>query len=128
EIASINAKSALENAKDINGIKLITAIVSDTAPNDLRTICDSAKQNGDNIVVIVAGTQPKKGSVNFACACGKDAVAKGAHAGNIVREVAKIANGSGGGKPDSAMAGAKDMSKTQDAIKSAESIVASMIK
>lgn len=128
ELASISAKSMINNAKELNGIRLITAVMKDTAPNDLRTICDSAKQSGEDIVVVVAGTQSQKGSVNFACACGKDAVAKGAHAGNIVREVAKIANGSGGGKPDSAMAGGKDASKTKDAMSTVESIVSTMIK
>jgi len=128
ELASISAKSMLNNAKEINGIKLITAVMKDTAPNDLRTICDSAKQSGDNIVVVVAGTQSQKGTVNFACACGKVAVAKGAHAGNIVKEVAKLANGSGGGKPDGAMAGGKDASKTNDAMAAVESIVSAMIK
>ncbi len=128
ELASISAKSMLENAKEMNGIKLITAVVKDTAPNDLRSMCDSAKQNGENIVIVVAGTQTAKDSVNFACACGKDAVAKGAHAGNIVREVAKIAGGNGGGKPDSAMAGGKDISKVDDAVKAVEGIVGSMLK
>ncbi|NCC87553.1 MAG: alanine--tRNA ligase [Clostridia bacterium] len=128
ELASISAKSMIDNAKELNGIRLITAIMKDTAPNDLRTICDSAKQSGEDIVVVVAGTQSKKGSVNFACACGKDAVSKGAHAGNILKEVAKIADGSGGGKPDSAMAGGKDASKTKDAMSAVESIVSAMIK
>ncbi|MEG2425729.1 MAG: alanine--tRNA ligase [Oscillospiraceae bacterium] len=127
ELAIINAKSMLENAKDIGSIKLITAVMKDTAPNDLRSMCDSAMQNGDNIVVVVAGTQTAKGSVNFACACSKDAIASGANAGNIVREVAKLANGSGGGKPESAMAGGKDISKTQEAMAAVESIIASML-
>ena len=60
--------------------------------------------------------------------CGKNAIAKGAHAGNIVREIAKIAGGSGGGKPDSAMAGGKDISKVSEAVAKAAEIASSFIK
>ena len=59
--------------------------------------------------------------------CGKTAVAKGAHAGNLVREIAKIAGGNGGGKPDLAMAGGKDISKIKEALAAAENIVSAQI-
>ena len=60
--------------------------------------------------------------------CGADAIKLGAHAGNIVRETAKIGGGSGGGKPDSAMAGAKDASKADEALAAVDSIVSAMLK
>ena len=58
---------------------------------------------------------------------GKKAIECGAHAGNIVREVAHVAGGAGGGKPDSAMAGAKDVSKIPEALKKASEIVGAML-
>ena len=94
--------------------------------NALRTMLDSAKD--DDSVIVVAGKNSEKGTCSFACACGKNAVAKGAHAGNIVREVAKVAGGAGGGKPDSAMAGGKDITKIPDALNAVKDIVAALIK
>ena len=58
----------------------------------------------------------------------KDALSKGVHAGNIIKEVTKIAGGSGGGKPDMAQGGGKDASKTADALNAVESIVESQVK
>ena len=72
-------------------------------------MCDTARDNGADIVAVFAGVNKEKGTLNFACACGADAIKLGAHAGNIVRETAKIAGGSGGGKPDSAMGGGSDI-------------------
>ena len=60
-------------------------------------------------------------------ACGKEALNKGAHAGNLVREVAKAAGGNGGGKPDLAMAGGKDISAADKALGTAEQIIAAQI-
>ena len=68
-----------------------------------------------------------EGKVTFAAGCGKDALAKGANAGKIVRAVAQAAGGNGGGKPDSAMAGGKDVSKAKEAIEAAREIIANMI-
>ncbi|MDR0315015.1 MAG: alanine--tRNA ligase, partial [Oscillospiraceae bacterium] len=127
ELASIKAKSVLENAKDVGCLKLITAVFENMSVNDLRSMCDNAKQAADNAVVVAAGTMPEKGTVNFCCVCAKEAVNKGAHAGNIVRQVAKIADGNGGGKPESAMAGGKDISKARDAVDASYGIVLSMI-
>ena len=77
---------------------------------------------------MISGSNAEKGTCSFACACGKDAISRGAHAGNIVREVAKVAGGSGGGKPDMAMAGGKEIAKIDDALMSAKEILSSMLK
>lgn len=128
EISALKAGSLLDSAKQVGSVRLITAEVEVSNPGELRSMCDTARDNGADIVAVFAGVNKEKGTLNFACACGADAVKNGAHAGNIVRETAKIAGGSGGGKPDSAMAGAKDASKANDALSAVEGIVASMLK
>ena len=115
----------IKDASVKNGVKIITARLDGTAPNELRTMCDTVKAESPDAVCLFAAVNGDK--LTFCAACGKDAVQKGANAGNIVREVAKLAGGNGGGKPDSAMAGGKDISKTDDAVAQAESIIAGMI-
>ena len=115
-------------AQTIGAVRLFTAVLDGTVTADaLRGMVDSAKEKGDDVVVLVGGVN-EKGAVSLAAACGKDAVKAGAHAGTLVREAAKIAGGAGGGKPDSAMAGAKDVAKLPDAIAAAAEIIAGMLK
>ena len=132
EIEKLKAEAAKAKAGElfkelgvVKGIKVITADMGEADANALRTMLDSAKR--DDAVVIVAGKNSEKGTCSFACACGKNAIANGAHAGNIVRETAKIAGGAGGGKPDSAMAGGKDITKINDALAAALSIVTAVM-
>ena len=128
EMAKAQSASLLDNAAEISGIKIISANIGEGGAEKVRAMLDSAKSFGDNIIMIAASVVKEKGTVSFGCMCGKDAISKGAHAGNIVREIAKIAGGSGGGKPDSAMAGGKDISKTEEAVSKASDIAASFIK
>ena len=128
EISALKAGSLMDSARQVGGVRLITAEVEVSNPGELRSMCDTARDNGADIVVVFAGVNKEKGTLNFACACGADAIKLGAHAGNIVRETAKIAGGSGGGKPDSAMAGAKDASKADEALAAVDSIVSAMLK
>lgn len=128
EISALKAGSLMDSARQVGGVRLITAEVEVSNPGELRSMCDTARDNGADIVAVFAGVNREKGTLNFACACGADAIKLGAHAGNIVRETAKIAGGSGGGKPDSAMAGAKDASKADEALAAVDSIVSAMLK
>ena len=128
EISALKAGSLMDSARQVGGVRLITAEVEVSNPGELRSMCDTARDNGADIVVVFAGVNKEKGTLNFACACGANAIKLGAHAGNIVRETAKIAGGSGGGKPDSAMAGAKDASKADEALAAVDSIVSAMLK
>lgn len=128
EISALKAGSLMDSARQVGGVRLITAEVEVSNPGELRSMCDTARDNGADIVAVFAGVNKEKGTLNFACACGADAIKLGAHAGNIVRETAKIAGGSGGGKPDSAMAGAKDASKVDEALAAVDSIVSAMLK
>lgn len=125
-LAASKASDLLTSAKEINGVKLVVSDMGETAPDALRSMCDKAKEQDENIIAVFAGTNNGKGT--FACCAGKGAISKGAHAGNIVREIAKLAGGSGGGKPDSAMAGAKDISKIKSALDGAEEIIKTLIK
>ncbi len=133
EIESLNAKMAdmringlFEGAKDINGVRVITALFSATPSNALRTMCDKIRDNAPNVVAVLAATQD--GKANIAVAVGKEAQQKGLNAGKIVREVAKVAGGNGGGKAEFAMAGAKDLTKLDEALAAAEGVVSGMMQ
>ncbi len=127
-LANIKTESMLSNAVKVGDVMLVTAFLEDTTPDELRKMCDLVKSKGDNYVGVIGGVQKAKGTGNICTCCGKAAVSSGAHAGNLAREVAKLAGGSGGGKPDSAMAGAKDVAALPEAIAKAEEILSSMIK
>ena len=113
------------NAIDVKGAKLVCAKINDN-PNSARAMTDKIKAEMPDAVALIAVVNGDK--LNFVCACGKDAVAKGAHAGMLCKAVSVICGGNGGGRPDSAMSGAKDVSKVDEALKSAEAILADMIK
>ena len=114
------------SAPEVNGVKIITAALDGTGADGLRKIGDSLADKYDCFVAVLAGTAD--GKSNILCKCSKSAVAKGANAGTIVREVAAVAGGKGGGKPDQAMAGVPDASKIGDALKAAADIAAKYIK
>ena len=128
EIAKAQSASLLDNAVEVGGVKIIASDIGEGGAEKVRAMLDSAKDFGDDIIMIAASVVKEKGTVSFGCMCSKGAIAKGAHAGNIVREIAKIAGGSGGGKPDSAMAGGKDISKVCEAVEKAAEIAGSFIK
>ncbi len=128
ELSSIKAESMSSTAKDVAGVKLIATIAENMSADDHRAMVEALRDTDDLAVVVVANKNTEKGNLSFACGVNKGAIAKGMNAGTIVRETAKIAGGSGGGRPDFAMAGGKDMSKAEEALAGVEAIVASLAK
>ena len=124
-LADVQAHGIFENAKLVNGVRVITALFSATTPDGLRTVCDKLREHAPNLVAVLIGTHD--GKANIAVSVSKNAQDKGLNAGKIVREVAKIAGGKGGGKADFAMAGAKDLTKLDEALAAAEDIVRGMM-
>jgi len=131
ELETINSKMAasqLENlkadAKMINGIKIVTAVLKGTGADTLRIMTDRFRETEPNAVIVLAGIT--QGKINFAAACGSDAVNRGAHAGNLLKTAAKLTGGGGGGRPDSATAGGRDISKLDEAMATVEKAVAGL--
>ena len=128
EIESLNSKMAnsrvsdlVNGAKVVNGISVITADLGDMSVDAVRSLGDSIKDKNASAVAVFAIHSGEK--LNFIAVCGKDAVAKGAHAGNILREVSAVTGGKGGGRPDSAMSGGRDISKIADALSLVEALI-----
>ena len=128
EIDQLNSKLAgsrvdelINNAKVVNGISVITADLGDMNIDAVRSLGDSIKDKKPESVAVFAIHSGDK--LNFMAVCGKAAVAKGAHAGNILREVSAVTGGRGGGRPDSAMSGGKDISKIGEALDLVESLL-----
>ena len=133
EIADLNAKLAsaqldsfFENAVTENGVTIVTGTVKGANADVLRDMCGRAKDKSGNVVAVFASAND--GKVTFAAGVGKEALSLGANAGKIVRAVAQAAGGNGGGKPDMAMAGAKDESKIAEALALVKETVYSMLK
>ena len=114
KLAAMQMDGLFSEAKEVEGLKVISAAFTGTGADAVRAMCDKVKEQLPMGVCVIAGMTD--GKVTFGAACGAEAVKKGAHAGNLVREVAKMTGGNGGGRPDSAMAGGKDASKVDDAI------------
>ena len=126
KIASSKMESLMANAETIDGLILITGSLKGVSADVLRGMCEEAKANNSNAVVVAATVND--GKINFAAACGDDAVARGAHAGKLVKAAAQIAGGNGGGKPTLAMAGAKDESKIKEALYAVKETLINMMK
>lgn len=126
ELTKIKSADMFSKPVMIDGLELYTAKVDGTTPDALRSMGDDLKAKSDNVVAVIAGVNGEK--ANLVAVCGKNAIAKGVKAGDLVREIAKLAGGGGGGRPDSAMAGAKDLSKLDSAVAAVEETVKGMMK
>ena len=125
-IAASKIGEIVNNAVDVKGVKLATAEFDGMQLDVARSLADEIKANHSNTVAILAITS--EGKLNFIAVAGKDAVAAGVHAGKLVGAVSAVTGGKGGGRPDSAMAGGRDASKTAEALSIAADTVSGMIK
>ena len=114
------------NAVDVGGVKVAVMKSADMNVDVARKACDKLKDAHSDIVVAIAVTA--NGKLNFVTCCGKDAVAKGAHAGNLARMLGTFTGGSGGGRPDSAVSGGKDIEKIDGALEAAVGFVKDNLK
>ena len=115
----------LFSAHSVGGVKVLTTIVPNAEPNKLRQMGDMLRDKDASVAAVLATVNGDK--VTFLAVCGKDAVAKGIKAGDLVKLVCTAAGGSGGGKPDSAMGGGKDASKVDNALALVDEFVASKL-
>ena len=118
---AMKASGLFEDAKDVDGIKIFTMYLTGTATDALRKLCDNARDKAPASVTAVIGEA--EGKTTLAVAVGKEAQARGLAAGKLVKEIAAVAGGNGGGKPDFAMAGIKDTSRIDDALNAVPGIV-----
>lgn len=110
----------------VGSVELAVEKLLDTETKDATMAADKLAENAPNRVVLVAATF--EGKVSFVCKVGTDALAKGANAGALVRELAKITGGGGGGRPDFATAGGKDPSKLDEALGQTATLLQGMLR
>lgn len=133
ELHDMKAKMSLQSADsifdskvEVNGVNLITNKFEGMDMDTLRETADNLRDKLGSGVVVLANVVDDK--VNFVVTATKDVLDKGIHSGNIVREVAKIAGGKGGGRPNMAQAGASDVSKVDQALSYASEVIKTQVK
>ncbi len=127
KMASAAAGNLMDDATEIGGVAVVAKLMDDGMDmNTLRETGDTLKQNKEDAVIVLASKGDGKVSIIAMATSG--AVAKGAHAGKIISEVAKAMGGGGGGKPESAQAGGKNPEKAEEALALVAGIVESQVK
>ena len=123
KLSEAEAEGLIKNIKTVGAFKLLVGKVN-MAPDEARALCDTVKSKYPDGIAIFAAISGDK--LGFVAAAGSEAVKAGAHVGNILREISAITGGKGGGRPDSAMSGGRDLDKVDEALARAEEIVASI--
>ena len=118
--------SVLDSKLDVNGVNLLTTKFEGMDMNTLKEVADNLRDKLVSGVVVLANTTDDK--LNLVATATKDAVDKGVHCGNIVKSIAQIAGGKGGGRPNMAQAGAPDVSKVDEALNHASEVLKSQVK
>lgn len=126
KMAQETASELLATAIDVNGVTIVNAEVEIEDMDGLRNLADLLRDKL-TVGVIVLGAKIADDKVNFVVMATKDAVAKGIHAGNIIKETAKVAGGGGGGRPDMAQAGGKNPKKITEALTMATEVITKQI-
>ncbi len=126
KIAGNSESDILSSIKEVNGIKLAVGALNDVDGEALRDLCDKIKDKIVSGVVVLGSTSENK--VQFIAMATKDVISKGIHCGTIIREIAKIAGGGGGGRPDMAQAGGKLPEKLNEAIGNVEKVMEDLVR
>ncbi|WP_298023846.1 alanine--tRNA ligase [uncultured Dysosmobacter sp.] len=119
------ARQFLMSAKELGGLKVLTAVRNGMDAGALRQMGDFLRDKEPGVVAVLASANGEK--ITFLAVCGPEAVKKGVKAGDLVKNVCAICGGKGGGKPDSAMGGGSDLLKLDDALASVDDFVASKL-
>ena len=119
------ARQVMASAKTVGGLHIITGTRQNLDANALRAMGDFMRDKDPSVVAVLASINGEK--VSFLAVCGKDAVAKGIKAGDLVKAVSAVCGGKGGGKPDSAMGGGTDLLKVDDALATVDDFVAAKL-
>ncbi len=118
KLADASLADVLGNVKEVDGIKILAANVPNLDMNGLRNFCDRMKDRLTDCVIVLASVID--GKVNLVAAASESAIAKGAHAGNLIKEIAPVVGGGGGGRPNMAQAGGKNPEGVAACIEAAE--------
>ena len=124
-LAEAQTTSLVAQAKQVGGVRLLTASLDMTA-DAARTLCDTLKAKYADMVAVFATVKGEK--LNFISVCGSEAVRAGAHAGNLLKAVSAVTGGKGGGRPDSAMSGGKEIAKVKEALAEAENVLKAQLQ
>lgn len=124
KLSNIEAGNLVDQVKLVNEVPVLAASIPNVDMNNLRTMADELKQKIDSVVLVLGSVN--EGKVNIIAGVTKDLMDKGFHAGKIVKEVASICGGGGGGRPDMAQAGGKDPSKLNEALEFVQEYVKSV--
>ncbi len=116
----------LVSARELKGLKVFTALRENTNIETLRQMGDFLRDKEPNIVAVLCATAEEK--ITFLAVCGANAVSRGVRAGDIIKEVCKTTGGSGGGRPESAMGGGRDILKVDDALALVDELVDRAVK
>lgn len=126
KLAKGEVEELLSGVETIQGVKVAVGVVAANDMDALRSVADMVRDRLGSGVVGIGAVNHEK--VNFVVMATKDVVAKGVHAGNIVKEAAKVAGGGGGGRPDMAQAGAKQADKIGESLETMKNVIRQQIK
>lgn len=125
KMAAAKARNVMTGVKHLGEVNVVVAQVDGVSVNEMKSMADNIKQEMVNGVVVLAANTD--GKITFLAMAMPEAVQKGVHAGNIIKEITAIAGGRGGGKPDMAQGGGKDANKIDDALAQVDEIVLKQI-
>lgn len=121
-----NCQTSVNQVQEVAGVKLLAAKVADVDMNGLRNLGDQLKDKlGEGVIVLASVSD---GKVNLMATATEEAQKKGAHAGNLIKAIAGLVGGGGGGRPGMAQAGGKNPAGVEEALKKAGEVLAEQVK
>ena len=126
QMASAQVDGLFENAANIDGVRVVSAYLTGTGADTLRGMVDKVRDKAPNAVTVLIGNDGSK--TMMAVGVSKNVLARGLKAGALVKQIAAIAGGNGGGKPDFAMAGIRDNNKVDEALAAVPGIIEAALK
>lgn len=126
KLANNSVGDVMDQVKEVNGIKVLAVKVADVDMNGLRNLGDQLKEKLGEGVIVIASVQGDK--VNLMATATEEAMKRGAHAGNLIKAIAGLVGGGGGGRPNMAQAGGKNPSGVEEALATVSEVIKEQVQ